>query len=410
MIDIIIAGGGASGIMAALSAKMQNPALSVTVLEKQNRPLKKLLATGNGRCNMLNLNPLKENFHGTFTDMAMSVIKKADPELIISLFSEVGLSVTKRYAPLIYPASMQASSVREALLTACYERGVKIFSDFEITDISHTEYGFDIINKKCKVLSCKKLILSGGTSAGGTHTKMHELIKSLGHKTNDYYPALVPLCCKEKDVLKIADGARAYARLKLLCGGEVIKEDSGEVQFCWYGLSGIVTMQLSGYAVKLINEGKKPEICVCLYDDFDEIYNRLIKDKRAFNKISVHQRLCFLVNSAVSQMILKIAGIKEDTLLSALSETDIKKVCSLLCTMRFTPTSAKGEEFAQVFGGGAESAQFDENLCSKINPDLYLTGEILDIYGDCGGYNLTWAWASGYVAGSSAAKALTTHF
>lgn len=406
MRDIIIIGGGASGIMSAISAKIHNPDLSVTVLERSEKALKKLLATGNGRCNMLNTDIKEENFHGSDTKKVLKILDKVSSDFLSDFFYSLGLETTKRFSPLIYPNSMQAASVREALLTAAYERGVKIFCDFEITEITALNDGFSVKNKKGKELICRKLILAGGTAATTGSVSCADMLTRLGHRLLPYYPALCPLVCKESGALKLANGARAYGSVTLLSEGKKIKSDFGEIQFTDYGLSGIVTMQLSGDAVRLLNDGRGAEISVCLFENEEQVLKKLISSRSEYKRISIFSRLCLMINSSVASAVLFMADIEEDNPFSALSESEIKKISNLLCDMRFSLSGSKGEKHAQVFGGGIALDEFDEKLCSKINSNLYAAGEMLDVYGDCGGYNLTWAWASGYTAGKYAALTL----
>lgn len=404
MTDIGIIGGGASGIMSAISAKEHNPNATVYVFERSPKCLKKLLSTGNGRCNLLNMDAKEENYHGEDTEDAFKIIKKAPPEFMYDFFEGLGLKLSKRFFPLIYPNSFQASSVREALLTAAYDRGVKILTDFEIVNVKKEDGLFILTNKKGKTEKVKKLIISGGTSATSGSDSALDFLKVFSHKVYPYYPALTPLVVKED--VKVADGARAFATLTLYDKDKIVKKDSGEIQFTDYGISGIVTMQLSGECLNMINKGLSPIISVSFFEEAERDYliNALKAAKKKWANKPCLSALSFIINSSVAKLVLAFLKISESMLFSDLSEWEIEKIADTLLDLKLTPVCSKGEKFSQVFGGGASLSCFDNNLNSKITDGLYATGEVLDIYGDCGGYNLTWAWATGYIAGKHAAE------
>lgn len=408
MIDIAVIGGGAAGIMSAISAKMHNRNINVTVFEKAPKCLKKLLMTGNGRCNILNSDPKEENYHSNNINRVMSVLNTFTAENITDFFTQNALTLSQRFAPLIYPASFQASSVREMLLTCAYENGVKIFTDSEIVkSVLHSDTVV-LHTKKDKIFECKKLIIAGGTNATIGSNSSFSLLKSLGHKIENPFCALVALNCRETDILKNINGARAFVKATLLENGKAIKSDCGEVQFCSYGLSGIVIMQLSGECIKRISNLQKCEISLSFFENYKaaQVKEILLRKRGIYKKQTVLSALSFTVSLPVASAALQFLKINENTLFSSLSEKDISDIANILCDMRFTPISAKGENFAQVLGGGASLDMFDDTLSSILNKNIYAAGEVLDVYGDCGGYNLTWAWSSGYISGKNAALSL----
>lgn len=405
MTDIAITGGGASGIMAAISAKMHNTHITVTVFEKAPKCLKKLLLTGNGRCNILNDNLQAKNFHSDNAKKAFEIVNKLSSREIADFFEKNGLKLSKRFSPLIYPNSFQASAVREMLLTCAYENGVKIFTDCEITKIEPNECGFSLTGKKGQKFSAKKLIICGGTNATIGSASCFSHLSDLGHKINPPYPALTPLCCAETDILKKISGTRAYAAASVFKNGEKIKSDCGEVQFCDYGLSGIVIMQLSGECMKDLKRAKF-EISLSFFEDENEVKDMLLKSIGMYKKQTALSALSMVVNTGVAKAALYFSKIDENKAFISVSEAEILNISKNLCDMRFTVTGCRGEKFSQVLGGGASLDMFDENLCSLVNKNLYAAGEVTDVYGDCGGYNLTWAFSGGYTAGKHAALSL----
>lgn len=412
MTDIAVIGGGASGIMCAISAKIHNKNASVTVFERAPKCLKKLLATGNGRCNLTNMEAGAANFYSSGMTDCFEIIKKFGPEEIVSFFESIGLLCTERFYPLIYPNSMQASSVRDVLLTAAYEKGVKIFTDCEIVKIEKAKESFVITDKKGKKYDAKKVVAAGGSRATSGSDSTMWLLKSVGHKIVEPYPALTALVCAEKEILKVMDGGRAYARVSLVCGGETVKSDIGEVQFCSYGLSGIVVMQLSGNTARIMQKGKKIYVSVSfLYDKSEkEILSMLEQRKISMGRCSTEKVISSMVSSyaaaGITTALKKDIGEKGEKRFDELEKSDIIKIAHLLCDLRFEVVSLREMKYAQVAGGGADLDMFDENLCSKLCNGLYAAGEALDVCGDCGGFNLTWAWASGYIAGKAAAEEL----
>lgn len=408
MTDIAIIGGGASGIISAISAKIHNPNASVTVFEKSPKCLKKLLMTGSGRCNILNTCPKEENYHSQNTERVMQILNKFSSNDIADFFIENGLALSYRFSPLVYPASFQASSVRDMLLTCAYEHKVKIFTDSEIVNITDLNNTFCLHPKKGQSEKCKKIIFAGGTNATSGSNSCFSLLKTIGHKTTPLHSALVALNCRETDILQQINGARAFVKATLLQNGKSVKSELGEVQFASYGLSGIVIMQLSGECVKMINNSQKCEISLSFFENqtANEVKKMLLNIHNKYKIQKALPAVCMIVNSAAAQAALHFSKIDKTAVFSSLSDNDVLKIATVLCDMRFSPTSAKGENFAQVLGGGVTLDMFDNNLCSKINKNIYAAGEVLDVYGDCGGYNLTWAWSSGYICGKSAALSL----
>lgn len=406
MIDIAIIGGGASGIMCAISAKMNNKDAEVVVFERSSKCLKKLLATGNGKCNLTNMQASEKNFYSDGEKNAFDIIKKFPPVEIVKFFEEIGLLTSDRFYPLIYPNSMQASSVRDVLLTAAYSRGVKIFCDYEISGVNKSENEFLITTKKGKEISAKKVVFAGGSNATSGSDSVLGLVEKLGHRVVSYYPALTGLVCKQKKRLEILDGARAYAKVTLVCRDREIKSDIGEIQFCAYGLSGIVVMQLSAEAIRLKNQGEEAFVSVSfLFDKDDKTIRELLKlRRREMGSCGVKKALSSMVNSSVAEAIETELFLGREEKFGELSDSDLENVLKFLTDMRFDIEGSRGAQFAQVCGGGASLDMLGAGLESEACEGMYVIGEAVDVCGDCGGFNLTWAWASGYIAGKSAGK------
>ena len=396
---ISVIGGGASGLAAAIEAKRTNKNAVVTVFEKNPRVGKKLLVTGNGRCNLTNVNADIEFYYGdaSFAEYALT---KYDYESNIEFFNSMGL-FTFSEENRVYPMSGQASSVLDALRFECENLGVEFLCDTFVSTVKRNENGF-LINGSIK--SDKVIIACGGKSSKvhGSDGFGFEILKSLSHSVTKLCPALVPLVCE--DFPKSLKGIRAQCDCTLKIDGKMSALSSGEVQFCDYGLSGIPIMELSRF-VSLSNS-KDIKIVVDNVNTFThEELTSYIKGRIKENPTLKNENLLTgIMNKMLSLYAEKLCQISPSEPGNALSDEKIKALSDKIKNMEFFVSSTRGFDFSQVTAGGADCSEFDKTTMQSCKvKGLYACGEVLNVDGACGGYNLQWAWSSGRLAGYSCA-------
>lgn len=410
---LAVIGAGASGLMSAIAAKRRCQELgkdvTVLLLEKNPRAGKKLLATGNGRCNLANTEELACAYHTTEQMDTVSVVLGAFPvHAILQFFAGIGLE-TVTHGSLVYPRSMQAASVLDVLRFEAQRLGVVTQCGSGVKAVRKTGGTFLLQLEDGGAVKASAVIVATGSAAGGGSDAGLALLKRLGHRIVPAFPALTPLKC-DGTYIKTAAGMRAQARASLVVDGAVRRTETGEVLFTDYGLSGIAVMQLSGEASRLFALGKKQEILIALdlapEYTFSDLYALLQQRREILADLPLEQLLCGFLNKRVALAVLKAAEIGGlSTALSAVPDKNLKTLASVLKNWRIPVLGVKGASSAQVMGGGAALREFaPKTLMSTKANGLFACGEALDVYGDCGGYNLTWAWASGFVSGRAAAE------
>ena len=397
MYDIVIVGGGASGLAAAVSAKKACAELSVLIIEALPKVGKKILATGNGRCNLTNLNAVTGSYN---TKAVSSVMKNCPPEKIVEFFSSIGLECVTDSESRVYPMSNTATSVLDCLRFEAENLGVEVLTDTKVNSLSKKGDTFEINGK----IKCRKLILSAGGKAAtsqGSDGSGYPLLKEFGHKITPLYPGLVQLTVKEN--LKMLKGVRVKAEVSLrLRNGKEIDHSSGEVLFADYGLSGIAVMDVS--------RSVKDNDCRCSLNILpelkkDDIYAFISRAVKRNSSQTLEDALCGILPRKVGYLIIKNAGLRQDVSLRELKKSDFELLADKLKNCEFTVTGTKGFDNAQITVGGVATDDFDmKTLESKKVRGLYCTGELLDVDAPCGGFNLQWAWSSGYIAGQEAAN------
>jgi len=412
--DIAVIGGGASGMMAALSAARIAPHLHIAVLERLNRVGKKLMATGNGRCNLTNTGASEANYHGSVAFMrpAMTAFP---PKKVMDRFMELGVYPSEEYGGRVYPLSDQASSVLDVLRSAMQEAGIEEICDFEVSAITFGKSGYRLSAKDERQIMAKRVICSaGGMTAptlGGSSTG-YKLLESCGHRSTPRFPALVQLKC-DPALTKPLKGMKYTGSIDILVGGRVRRSESGEVLFTEYGLSGPAVMQVSRAASQELSRKKPQKVEARLHllpMTADEALILLRRRRKALAKRPLENFLTGMVNKRVGQTIIKTAcGLALSEESAVLTEAHLFALAAMLTGWTIEITGTQTFEQAQVTAGGIAVQDVNpETMESLLADGLYITGEILDIDGDCGGYNLQWAWASGMLAGEACARSLTS--
>lgn len=397
-----IIGGGASGMAAALAAA-ENPRVQVILFERQARVGRKLQATGNGRCNLTNLHAGIQAYHGDEPGFASYALKVFDVDKTLKWFRSLGLFTVTEASGKVYPYSDQANSVVDVLRFGLDQKNIVLKTGFEVTKLRRRDCGFTVEGSG-EAVDCDRVIIAcgglAGTKLGGTMSG-YQLLRSMGHKMTKLRPALVQLKCGWNGVSSLK-GVRANCRAAVIHDGVLHSESVGELQFTEYGLSGPVIFEVSrdacdGQGSWLCRLDFLPEISV------EELKTELLR--RRETKLPIEELLTGILHNRLGRVLTKAAGISLNQAVSQLSTEDISSVCRVVKCFDVELTEPLGMDSAQVTAGGILTGGFcPETMESKLVPGLYACGEVLDIDGDCGGYNLQWAWSSGRCAGLNAGK------
>ncbi len=404
--NIIVVGGGAAGMMAAIVAKRQGA--NVVVLERNARVGKKILATGNGRCNYTNVFTDIKNYHGKNSKFAYSPLSQFGAKETIDFFERLGIAHTIEDNGKVFPLSFQASSVLDVLRYELAELGVDIVCDAYVKSIEKAKKKFLVTFEDGRTKNADAVILATGGKAmpsSGSDGNGYTLAKKFGHNIVEVFPGLVQLKL-EGDFLKAIDGVKVVGTATLLHKGKVIKEDTGDILFTNYGISGPPILQLSRSALEILSRGEKPILKISIINSRkkEELFEYLKTRFSYMPKKNIDIALIGLINKRLINVILREINIDKDKKVANLSNEEIEKIADVLTDWRFQVVGSKSWADAQVTAGGVDTNEIDsKTMESKLIKGLYFAGEIVDIDGDCGGFNLQWAWSSGYVAGLNAA-------
>lgn len=410
MRKIGIIGGGASGLAAAITAAAGPKNIKIFILEHKEQAGKKLLSTGNGRCNLTNERMDSSFFRSEEIRCVEKVLEQFDASDTIHFFEELGLMMRSRNG-YIYPRCEQASAVRELLVKEAERRGVVIYTNIHVTEIVPGKKGFQVFGRssdtkdlKKRRFSFDKLILACGGRAAkvlGSDGSGYTLAKNLGHTIVPVVPALVQLKVKEHP-FKEASGVRTEAGVSAYIAGEKICRDTGELQITNYGISGIPVFQISRYVARALYEKRRVEVEIDLLPSMSEdaFFSYLIKRRIGKEAMQTGDFLAGIFHSRLTACLL--ARLKIPVLRPAgeLSEREIIKFVKQCKHSLLSIQDTTGYDNAQACAGGISLGEVDcVTMESRYVKGLYLTGELLDADGMCGGYNLQWAWATGILAG-----------
>lgn len=409
--DLIIVGGGASGLIAAITAK--DFGIDVAIVEGTDRIGKKILTTGNGRCNISNncITPPFINYHSSNPNFPFTALDKLSLEDTKNFFLSLGLPIIALPTGKLYPQSLQASSVVDILKMAIEDRNIPLYTNCKIKDI-HKGKNFKLstTNEEYKLFTANKVVLAcGGKTAPktGSDGSGYNLAKSFGHSITPLVPGIVQLKL-DYPSLKALSGVKFDGYATLLVDNEIVKKDFGEILFTDYGISGPPILQISALASQSIFNKKKTEVVVDLLpnyskedlEDFLECHFVLLSHRPIINA------LIGVIHKKIIPILLKECGITNLQMpCYELSWKEKMKLVSTLKAWKFTCTGTNDFNQAQVTVGGVNTKDIHyDTLESKLVPNLYFCGEILDVHGDCGGFNLQWAWSSGYTVATSIAE------
>ncbi len=397
-----IIGAGASGMAAALTAS-KNPDVQVALFDRQARVGRKLQATGNGRCNLTNIYAADRGYHGEEPDFVKAALDAMDPAATIKWFRELGLFTVTEASGKVYPYSDQANSVVDVLRLGLDRPNIRLHTGFEVTKIRRETTGFLVEDGK-ESFYCDRLIVACGGLAGtklGGSMSGYKLLGKLGHKSTRLRPSLVQLKCDWGGVTALK-GVRANCHVQILRDGEVFAKSTGEIQFTDYGLSGPVIFEVSrdvcyGPGQWVARLDMLPEVSDT--EIGEELHRRMAMD------IPMDELLTGILHNRLGRVLTRAAGVKGKQNASELTQSEVREIIRAVKSFDIVLTEPMGMDSAQVTAGGVLTRDFDEHTMeSKLVPGLYACGEVLDIDGDCGGYNLQWAWSSGCLAGRNAGK------
>lgn len=395
--EIAIIGGGASGLFAATAAK--NDDTQVTIYEKENRVGRKLLATGNGRCNMTNLRAMPMNYHGRDVGFVMGAMNRFWVRDTLEKFEEMGVLWKEEDNGKVYPYSDTASSVLDVLRRRVDELGVRVECGFAVGSIRKTKDGFTITSADGEERHCDRVIIATGGKAGstlGSDGSGYALLQTFGHKLTALSPSLVQIKTETELVRKLK-GIKVKARVTI---GD--KSEVGELLFTDYGISGPPVFSLSSYL------DRDEYVSIDLMPEYElETVNEMLCSRCGYlYDVTLEEFFVGMLNKRVGQAVLKHVGIAPlSRKVSTLTADEIRSIAEDIKCLRLSITGTASWNNAQVTKGGIDVGDFrSATMESKLAKGVYACGEVLDIDGDCGGYNLQWAWSSGYLAGLNAGK------
>ena len=393
-----VIGGGASGMLCAIRAAERHPDRRIVILEKADRVGKKLLVTGNGRCNLSNLSAGAKNYHGEGSGELINILyQKYSPETVLEEFRALGLLSRPDSEGRVYPLSNMASSVLDVLRRRLAELHIDELCSADVRELRKSAGGFEIHTADSVICAEKLVIAAGGRSDyAGRDSGSRDLLRMLGLACTKVTPSLSPVKVGG-DVLRSLKGIRVHAEASLIQDGEVIKTERGEVQFTENALSGICVFNLSREANR--NGGI---ITINLLPTFSEtqIQEEISARVRRAPEAPAGEIFTGMFHKNIGTALLKACGIKPSRPCKDISDEELLSLCKNISDWRFTCEPNHDFRKAQVTAGGVKLNEIDpHSFEAKKHRGLYIIGEALDIDGDCGGYNLQFAFASGMCAG-----------
>lgn len=404
--QIIVIGGGASGMMAGISASQAGG--RVIIIERNNRVGKKILATGNGRCNYTNINLSINNYHGNNPKFPYSALSKFDVNQTINFFERMGITPFIEEDGRVFPLSLQSSSVLDVLRHEIEDLGIEIILESYVKDIKKDKR-FVVELDNGETIEGDKVILATGGKAmpnSGSDGNGYNLAKNLGHKTIDSFPGLVQLHL-EGNIFKEISGVKFPGVAQLISRGKVLIEDSGDILFTNYGISGPPILQISRIALDNLRKDKDLELRISIIHTMtkESLVGYLEERFMFMSRKSIEESLIGLINKRLINPILGEINIDKNKKIANISKKEILKLSEILTSWKFKIIGSQGWNQAQVTAGGIDTKDINNKTFeSKLIKGLYIIGELLDIDGDCGGFNLQWAWSSGYIAGLNSVK------
>ena len=404
MRHVAVIGGGAAGMMAAITAAREG--VKVTILEHKDRIGKKILSTGNGRCNFTNTYQTPACYRSDNRDFAWNIIQKFNVEKTISFFKELGIYPKDRNGYL-YPYSDQAAAILEGLQIEIAKLNICVMTEINVLDIQPVKRGIRVTTDK-KTITVDSVIFACGSKAApvtGSDGSGYQLAKLLGHRIVPVLPALVQLRCAEK-FYKSISGVRVQGTVEIYADDISLASDTGEIQLTNYGISGIPVFQVSRYAAKAIYQKQSVTAVLNFMPDMnkDEFLSFLQERITLCPHKTLDEFFTGIFPKKLCELWIRLSRLPKEMRVSDLSGEQLEKLVLLIQHLRTHITETNAFEQAQICCGGVDTTEINpDTLESNYVPGIYFAGELLDVDGICGGYNLQWAWSSGFVAGKEAA-------
>lgn len=410
--SVCVVGGGASGMLAAIAAARAGAA--VTLLEQNNEAGKKIYMTGNGKCNLTNQDMTVSSYDTEKSKALVEKVLKAfgERELVAFFEKELGMRTVIKQGSGVYPASEAAATVVDVLKRALQSNQVLLKTQTRVTAIRRMDASFEIATDKGCLYADRVILSCGGKSfpKTGSNGSGFVLAKAAGLTLIPDYPALTAFVC-QKDGMKLLSGLRQEAEVTLYIDGSPVAKESGQLQFTDYGISGIPVFQISNKASRAfrdeqINRQKKVKIqaAVNLFpnEEEEDVFKKLKKQLAQFANFPFEDAMCGFLHKKWIDYFGKEYGFSEFLQAGEISTERLRKLAGELTAFTYTVKAVRGYDFCQVTGGGVSLSELDEHMQAVTIPGLYVTGEMLDVIGKCGGYNLQWAFSTGMIAGSHA--------
>ena len=396
---VLIIGAGASGMTAALTAARAGH--GVTLFERQSRVGRKLSATGNGRCNLTNTGADASHYHGEDPDFVRPALEMFTVWDAIAMFRGIGLITREEYGGRVYPLSNSAASVTDTLRFALEAEGVRLAAGDRVRSLERRGGVFAVTTESGARHEGEAAIVACGGLAGeklGGGKDGYELLKSLGHTRTPLYPALAQICTAP-EFPRALKGVKADCAMRLLRGRETLAESAGEALFAETGVSGPAAFDLAR-TVSTAGDGLTLSLDLLRDLSFGEALAHLRTRAERAPQLTAGELFIGAVPNRLARMLAKYAGLRQDAPAASLDARALKALAGAAKNFALPVRGTEGFANAQVTAGGIKTSEFDPaTLRSRIVPGLYACGEVLDIDGDCGGYNLQWAWSSGHLAG-----------
>lgn len=400
MEKIGIIGAGASGLVAAIFAKDNNN--EVIIFERNNACGKKILATGNGRCNYFNSDNDLIHYESSNPNLISEIINEKTEKEVLDFFNRLGI-IPQIKNGYYYPFSNQASTIRNALLNEVKRKGITIYNDFLVTDIKSESNKFIVISNEENIVVDKLVIATGSYASPktGSDGMGYDFLKNMGHSIIKPLPSLVQLKTRG-NFLKTWSGVRTQAVVSLYEDSKFVRSEEGELQLTDYGISGICVFNLSNKAARSLDNNKKVDICINFLPFINEDYNTWFINQTNLTNKNIKDLLLSILNEKVVEVIFKESKLDINKKFIELSPLEQDRFVSLCTNFKLEVIGTKSFNESQVCSGGIPLTEVNlSTMESKIVSNLYITGELLDITGDCGGYNLGIAWRTGISAGTS---------
>ena len=404
MEDVTVIGAGASGLTAAINSARHGA--RVLLIEKMDRVGKKLLATGNGRCNISNSKVSPSRYHGTCTHLLKSVMEDCDCDVTRRFFAEMGIEY-RQEEDRLYPYSLQASSVLDILRYEVARQGIQSVTGCMVSGIIPGKDSFSIQTSEGLVQSRRVILAAGGKASSklGSAGEGYEIARKLGIQVSRLFPALVKLRCQSPYLKRLAGVKVEQGVASVWVGQKLLRQEDGEILFTPDGLSGPPILQLSRCAAQGLAEKRDVLITLDLFPAMEEetLFQMLKGRARLLSYKTVEESFNGLVHKKLTPVLLACAGLDGTRESAALSNRELWMLVKEMKAMKFPVTATGPWQEAQVTAGGIMAREVTDALEAKRYPGLFFSGEVLDIDGDCGGFNLQWAWSSGLLAGRNAA-------